>query len=196
MISTYVLCTVKHGGGGVMVWGCLPSDTVSDLLRIHGTLNQHGYHSILQRYAIPFGLRLVGLSIVFQQDNDPKHTSWLCKVYLTKKESDGVLQMAWPPQSPNLNPIEILGWIGPQSEGKAANKSSAYVGTSSRLLEKHSRWSWLRECQECAKAIKANVSNFEQYKIYFHLFNTCLVTTWLHMCYFIVLMSSNNYSTM
>jgi hypothetical protein len=39
-----------------------------------------------------------------------QHTSRLCKGYLTKKESDGVLhQMTWPPQSPNLNPI---GWFG------------------------------------------------------------------------------------
>uniref|UniRef100_A0AAZ3SF00 G-protein coupled receptors family 1 profile domain-containing protein n=1 Tax=Oncorhynchus tshawytscha TaxID=74940 RepID=A0AAZ3SF00_ONCTS len=42
-------------------------------------------------------------------DNDPKHSSRLCKGYLTKKESDGVLhQMAWPPQSPDLNPIEMV----------------------------------------------------------------------------------------
>ncbi|CAJ0965159.1 unnamed protein product [Ranitomeya imitator] len=41
-------------------------------------------------------------------DNDSKHTSRLCKGYLTKKESDGVLrQMTWPPQSPDLNPIEM-----------------------------------------------------------------------------------------
>ena len=44
----------------------------------------------------------------FQQDNDPKHTSRLCKVVLTK-ESDGVLhQMTWPPQSLDLNPIEVV----------------------------------------------------------------------------------------
>ena len=29
---------------------------VGDLFRIQGTLNQHGYHSILQRYPIPFSL--------------------------------------------------------------------------------------------------------------------------------------------
>ena len=43
------------------------------LLRIQGTLNQHGYHGSLQRYDITFGLCLVGLSFVFQQDNDPTH---------------------------------------------------------------------------------------------------------------------------
>jgi hypothetical protein len=55
-----VVSTVKHGGG-VMVWGCFAGDTVGDLFRIQGTLNQHGYH----RYAIPSGLRLVGPSFVF-----------------------------------------------------------------------------------------------------------------------------------
>ena len=53
MISACVVPTVKHGGGGVMVCGCFAGDTVDDLFRISGTPNQHGYHSILQRYAIP-----------------------------------------------------------------------------------------------------------------------------------------------
>jgi hypothetical protein len=46
MISAGVVPNMKHGGG-VMVWGCLAIDNVSDLFRIQGTLNQHGYHSIL-----------------------------------------------------------------------------------------------------------------------------------------------------
>jgi hypothetical protein len=68
MISTCVVPTVKHGGGGVMVWGCFAGDTVGDLFRIQGTRNPHGYHNILQQYAILSGLRLVGLSFVFQQE--------------------------------------------------------------------------------------------------------------------------------
>jgi hypothetical protein len=70
-----------------VVWWCFAGDTVSDLFRIQETLNQHGYHSILQQCAILSGLRLDPLSFVFQQDNDPKHTSRLCKGYLSKKES-------------------------------------------------------------------------------------------------------------
>ena len=73
-----------------MVCWCFAGDTVGDLFKIEGTLNQHGYHSIL--HAIPSGLRLVGPSFISQQYNDPKHTSRLCKDYLTKKESDGVLR--------------------------------------------------------------------------------------------------------
>ena len=38
-----------------------------------------------------------------------QHNSRHCKSYLTKKESDGVLhQMTWPPQSPDLKPIEMV----------------------------------------------------------------------------------------
>ena len=73
MISACVVPNMKHGGGCVMVCGGFAGDTVCDLFRIQGTLNQHGYHSILQPYAIPSGLCLVGLSFVFQQDNDPTH---------------------------------------------------------------------------------------------------------------------------
>jgi hypothetical protein len=44
------------------VWwyeGCFSGNTVSDLFRIQGTLNQHGYHNFLQWYPIPSDLRLV-----------------------------------------------------------------------------------------------------------------------------------------
>ena len=95
-----------------------------------------------------------------------------------------------------------LGWVGPQSKGKAANKCSAYVRNPSRLLEKHSSWSWLRECQECAKLssrqMVATLKNLK-YKIYFDLLNTFLLNTWFHMWYFIVLMcylSQTYYLTM
>ncbi len=41
---------------------------------------------------------------------DPKHTSKLCKPYLERKQSAGIMSvMEWPPQSPDLNPIELLG---------------------------------------------------------------------------------------
>ena len=77
------------------------------------------------RPAIPSGVHLVGSSFIFQQDNDPKHTSRQCKGYLTKKESDGVLrQMTWPPQSPDLNPIEMV-WDEMDRRVKAKGPTSA-----------------------------------------------------------------------
>lgn len=101
--------TVKHAGGSVMVWGCFSYAGVGDLHRIKGTLDQKGYHSILKMHAIPSGMRLIGRGFLFQQDNDPKHTSKLCATYLKNKEDRGELKiMKWPPQSPDLNPIELL----------------------------------------------------------------------------------------
>jgi hypothetical protein len=79
--------------------------TLSDLFLIQGTLNQHGYHRILQRYAIPSG---VNYNLFFNR-RMTQHTARLCKGYLTKKESDGVLhQITWSPQSPDLNPVKIV----------------------------------------------------------------------------------------
>ena len=46
MVSTCMVPTMKPGGGAVMVWGGFAGDTVE------GTLDQHGYHSILQRHDI------------------------------------------------------------------------------------------------------------------------------------------------
>lgn len=104
-----VVPTVKHGGGSVMVWGCFSYDGVGQLKKIDGKLTKESYHNILQRHAIPSGTQLIGRGFIFQQDNDPKHTSGLCTSYLKKKQDDGVLRiMNWPPQSPDVNPIELV----------------------------------------------------------------------------------------
>lgn len=79
MTEQCVMPPVKHGGGSVMVWGCLAGNKVGDLVRVKGIMDKKMYHNILQRHAFPSGKRIVGRGFVFQQDNDPKHTSKLYK---------------------------------------------------------------------------------------------------------------------
>ena len=101
--------SVKHGGGSVMVWGCFGGSAVGDLVRIHGILNKEAYKVILKNNVLRSGARLIGENFVFQQDNDPKHTSKLCSTFLKQKERSQKLKvMIWPSQSPDLNPIELL----------------------------------------------------------------------------------------
>jgi hypothetical protein len=97
---------------------------------------------------------------------------------LTKKESDGVLhQMTWPPQSPDLNPIEMV-WDELDRRVKEKQPTSAQhmwellpVGKAFlvKLVE--------RMPMVCKAVIKAKGGYFEECKIYFDLFNTFLITT-------------------
>ncbi|KAM9492322.1 uncharacterized protein ACWYII_004224 isoform 6-T6 [Salvelinus alpinus] len=78
--------------------------------RIHaGSFNQEGHliqHDRIHPCVKPYHCSQCAKSFTRTMT---QHTSRLCKGYLTKKESDGVLhQMTWPPQSPDLNPIEMV----------------------------------------------------------------------------------------
>ena len=101
--------TVKYERDSVMVWGSFTNCKVGDLHQEKGKLNQTGYHSILQHYVIPYGIRLVAQEFVIMQDNEPKHISKLCQRYIKSKEEQHVLWLiSWPAQSADLNPIQLF----------------------------------------------------------------------------------------
>lgn len=98
--------TVKHGGGGVMVWGCMSASGVGNLVFIENTMNQYVYLDILKNN-LKESAQKMGLAenFYFQQDNDPKHTAHKVKMWLLFNTPH---MLVTPPQSPDLNPIEHL----------------------------------------------------------------------------------------
>ena len=63
--------TVKHGGGNVIVWGCMSAAGVGKLHFIEGNMNYNMHCEILQQSRIP-SLQKLGRWVVFQHDNDPQ----------------------------------------------------------------------------------------------------------------------------
>ena len=68
-----VMPTVKHGGGNVMVWGCMSVAGVGELHFIEGNMNSNMYCEILPQSMIP-SIQKLGCRAVFQHDDDPKLT--------------------------------------------------------------------------------------------------------------------------
>lgn len=101
-----LLPTVKHGGGHVMVWGCMSSNGVGKLHFIDGIMNAKMYLDILE-HNLNQSAEMLGIkdNFYFQQDNDPKHTARIVKEWLLYRVQN---KLETPPQSPDINPIENL----------------------------------------------------------------------------------------
>ena len=63
--------TVKHGGGSVLMWGCMSAACVGELRFIDVIMNSQMYCSILKEKMLP-SLRALGRRALFQHDNEPE----------------------------------------------------------------------------------------------------------------------------
>jgi transposase len=99
--------TVKHGGGSLMVWGCMTAHGVGRLHRIQGTMTGQVYTDILSKAYLGTltDHNINPATSYFAQDNDPKHKSKVASQWF---QSNNIRLLPWPAQSPDMNPIEHL----------------------------------------------------------------------------------------
>lgn len=78
-----LVSTVKHGGGGVMVWGCMAASGVGELVFIDEIMDKKVYLNILKENLKKSAEKLgLNKNFYFQQDNDPKHTAYDVRMWI------------------------------------------------------------------------------------------------------------------
>ena len=130
-----------------MIWGCMMWDGVGYACRIEGKMDAELYTQIIEDELVN-SLEYYGLKvddIIFQQDNNPKHTSKKARKWF---EDHDMNVMKWPPQSPDLNPIEHL-W------GHLKRRLSAYPEPPKGILELWERAQ--KEWEEIGKEVCQNL---------------------------------------
>lgn len=85
-----------------MVWGCMGWNGVGIMVEVEGRMKSDQYVRILGEGLLE-SIQNSGISpadVIFQQDNDPKHTSGLATQFFNKQE---INVLDWPAQSHQEN---------------------------------------------------------------------------------------------
>lgn len=99
---------VQQGGFSVMFWGCFSAYGLGPLVALEGKQNQHTYTELLKEYLVPefqAAKQEFDIQFRFMQDNAPCHKTNKVMNFL---RANKIPTIDWPPQSPDLNPIENL----------------------------------------------------------------------------------------
>ena len=121
LLDRNITKVVKHGGGSLMAWGCISWHGPGRLHPIEGCMNAQQYVSILEESFLSsiHDQNISLCNIIFQQDNDPKHTSKLAQAWFNQNK---VQVLPWAPSSPDRNIIEHV-WDYLRSKSTRLNSS-------------------------------------------------------------------------
>lgn len=92
----------RHSGRiSACYWGSIGIDgPATNLIKINGKLTAQKYMGVIRNNVTPI---MQNNERIFMQDNHPVHTAGVVMAYLGRQTYQ---TMAWPPMSPDLNPIE------------------------------------------------------------------------------------------
>lgn len=132
--SRYTVPVVKHPPS-IMVWGCFSGHGRGGLYFLpHGvTMNATRYQEVLHEHLLPF--MEMHRATAFVQDGAPCHKAKSTTRWLSHKKINTLI---WPPNSPDLNPIENLWTI-------VKRKLSHFRPTTVTAMEEDIKKIWTRE---------------------------------------------------
>ena len=149
--------TKKYGGGCVMVWSCMTWHGLGFSCKIDNTMDGELYSEILKgelMNTIEY-YDMDPLNVIFQHDNDPKHTSKVAKSTLSKLH---LKTITWPSQSPNMNPIEHL-WDYLDTELRKHTQAFSKKDEISLALENILKEKHVDYCQKLISTMPQRVSD-------------------------------------
>ena len=163
--------TAKFGGRSVMIFGMFSSQDTTPLVRLQTRVNAQIYKNIAQEHVMPIIQNSGFDRATFMYDNAPCHKAKVLMSYLSEQDFE---TMDWPPQNPDLNPIENL-WktLGVKvMERNPTNTEDLWA----KLQEEWYKIS-IADCQElirscsrrCAAVIESNGS-FTKYWLYMYFY--------------------------
>ena len=110
---------------------------VGSLVMYEGRLNSERYVNIVKDIIPTYGMNFIGSDYIYQQDNAPCHSAQHTRDSFSEL---GIKTLDWPPQSPDLNPIEGVWRL---IKNKRKNKPAKTKSDLWNLIENY--WTYITE---------------------------------------------------